>query len=125
MNTIIEQSKETLLRGLEEINGRGLQNPESLCNMEKLLKSYHYIAEMEMLEELGPEEYERAYGRYDRMYGRDGGNQRRYERTRSYRRTRTYGHDGDMHMFLEEQMRKAPTEQERERIRRLMEEAEY
>lgn len=121
MNGVIEQSKETLLRGLEEINGKGLQNPESLCNMEKLLKSYHYIAEMEMLEELGPEEYEREYGHYDRAYGRNGDTQRR--RTRGYRRT--YGHDGDMKLFLEEAMRKATNEQERERIRRLMEEADY
>lgn len=119
MDHRIENARETLLKAIHEINQTGIQNKETLCNMTELIKGYHYLAEIEMLEELGAEEYEREYGRYDRMYGR--GDEVRARR-RGYRRNRNYGNEGDMHMYLEEQMRNAKTEQERERIRRLMDE---
>lgn len=116
MDYRLEQARETLLRGVDEINKSGLQNQEALCNMEKLIQTYHYIAEIEMAEEFEPEDYERGY---ERSYNRNReGRRARRGYNRGY--NRGYENDGDMKMFLEDSMRKATTEQERERIRRLM-----
>lgn len=131
MEPRLEHARETLLRGVDEINKTGIQNQEALCNMEKLIQTYHYIAEIEMLEEFDQEDYERGYERgygrrggrrgYGRGYGREGGRRGYggYER-RGYE---GYENDGnEVRMFLEESMRNAKTEPERERIRRLMSE---
>lgn len=126
MDHRIETSRNVLLNELEKINQAGSLNPDSLCNMGKIIDGLHHIEEIRMYEEVGdyPETYERSYGRtYDNGgYGYSPRRARRMMRgnyDRGY--DRGYGNDGDMHSFLEESMRKASTEQERERIRRLME----
>lgn len=113
MDHRLEEARDLILRGVEEITQKGALTSEGLCNMEKLVKSYHYLAEAEMLEDLDAEDYET----YERGYGRTEPSQRRTVR-RGY--VRNYGTDGDMRMYLEDQLRNATTEQERERIRRLM-----
>lgn len=133
MEPRLEHARETLLRGVDEINKTGIQNQEALCNMEKLIQTYHYIAEIEMLEEFDQEDYERGYeGGYGRRGGRRGygrGYERRgYGREGGRRGYGGYEREGyenggnDVRMFLEESMRNAKSEPERERIRRLMNE---
>lgn len=111
MDHRIETSKNIMLTELEKINNTGSLNPDSLCNMGKLIDGLYRIEKMRMIEDVGEDYYPESYGRYD---GRP--------RRRMYRGR--YEHDPyegeDMHSFLEESMRKATTEAERERIRRLM-----
>jgi len=111
MDHRIEKSRNVLLNELDKINQVGTLNPDSLCNMGKIIDGLHHIEEIRMYEEVGENEpYERGY---NRGYGETGSRRMR-------RWTEPYYGGDDMHSFLEESMRKATTEQERERIRRLM-----
>lgn len=110
MDVRAERAREIILNGFDEIGKKELTT-ESLCNLEKLVKSYHYLAEVEMLEDLNEEDD------YERGYGKARGYRRNYRR-RIYD---GYGAENeDMKMFLEDSLRNARNEQERERIHRLM-----
>lgn len=110
MDHRLETSRNIMLMELEKINNTGSLNTDSLCNMGKLIDGLHHIEEIKMLEEVGDDYYPESYGR-----------------GHEYRRRRyggRYEHDPyageDMRSFLEESMRRATTDAERERIRRLM-----
>lgn len=102
MDHRLESSKHKLLSELDKLNQVNM-NPEVLKNMSCIIDSLHHIEETSMLEDVA-EDYD---GNYGRRYGR--------------RRGRMYGND-DMRMFMEESLRRATTEGERDRIRRLMNE---
>lgn len=113
MDHRVESSKHKLLSELDKINQVGSLTPDALKNMTCIIDGLHHIEEISMLEDVA-EDYDGNYGRNrrDRYNGRGYG--------RGYRND-GYGSD-DMRMFMEEQMRRATTEPERERIRRLMNE---
>ena len=119
MDHRLEQAKEKIHQAIEEISMRGIENPETICNMEKLVKSAHYIAEIEMLEEITPDDYAKGYSRYyDSGRNRGGNRGGTYNRNRD----RDYGGGDDVRMYLEESLRNAKSDHERERIRRMMNE---
>lgn len=106
MDHVVESSKHKLLTELDKINRIENLNPDALKNMSCIIDALHHIEEISMLQDVS-EDY--------------GGDYSRRGRGRVTYRSRYDWRDGDdMRAYLDEQMRHAQTEPERERIRLLM-----
>ena len=122
----IYDSEHLLCRGLHEINENGELNKETLEMMGELMDAAKDMYEIQMRAEYPPEDYSHGYsrngdymsydgqsyaqrrdsrGRYARSYGRD---------SRGYSRERA---NSEMISWLEEKMKNARDENEREEYR--------
>ncbi len=153
MDERIHKLNEMVDKGIDEIVSKGaLNNKDVVCLAGELIDIRKDIATIEAMEESGyTEMYPRYYmddGMSYARHGRDGDGDGRYNEGRRYSRRGSYGNsygesygdsyrgrygrrgysrdDGKEEMIehLERAMRKATTEQERQSIQRMIEQAE-
>lgn len=133
----LDKSEKLLCKALEEINDRGALNANDLQLMGQVMDAVKDIYSVK--EKMGGGSYERSYmddgysrgrrrdsmGRYmDDGYSRynDGGYNRGYSAEYGTYRADSYGHsDEEEKEYLRWKMQNAKSEQEREKIRRKLE----
>lgn len=132
-----DELKDLMCGELNNIAKKGSLTKESLETAHKLASALTDIETYEAMKNKGFSEgsYRGGYrsydnyggsymgGSYDGRRGRDGDNDGRYSERGGYRSYDGYsGHDGSMVDHLEDMLRTAKSEQEREQIRRWMRE---
>lgn len=118
MDRTLYDLRDLINKELDEIVKSGKMTTESLCSVDKAVDVLKDIHEMEISD---GEDYAMDYPMgYERRYS---GRQRRDSRGR-YSRGRDYMYEGSMVDRLEDMMRTAENEHEREMIRKWMKQAE-
>jgi len=122
----IYRSEDLLCKGLHEINDRGELNPQSLEQLGDLLDAAKDMYSVTMKAEYGYSErgdmWDNSYGSYARRRDSRGRYSRGYDEYShndySQNNYRGYSRDEDEIKMLEDKMRRATNEEERERYRR-------